>query len=403
MTIESPAVEEPQLTVLAGPMSSLLRGRFLRYFIPLLLVPVFGLAALIRGDNLLLPFRPIVTLEGDFGSKGDLFRDEEIQRILMRHHLRVHSTVSSSREIAVNEINQYDFVFPSGQPAAELIMARRRAANLYATVYHPFVSPIVIATFRQYALTLFDNGIVKPQRKTGDQLYYNIDMKKFLALVRERRSWDDVGIKKHGAPNGNNVLTHISNMCETNSAGTYMGLVAFVENGENAVENGQEAEALAKKIKPLLTNLGLTAPKEIFTPYIAPEGMGITPLAVVYEHQYLTYQLDRQARLGRPDLERVLLYPSPHFVTQPELISLNDKGDRLGELITRDPEMRRREAELGYRLLDSPGAPPGEELAKLLTTRHLPVPATGADNTRTLLPRVEDLERMIKIIGGCEK
>ncbi|MEV8630406.1 hypothetical protein AB0395_02000 [Streptosporangium sp. NPDC051023] len=351
-----------------------------------------------------MPLRPVVTLEGSMASKAELFDDEEVKRILMRHNLRVHSTVSSSREIAVHEISQYDFVFPSGQPAAELIMAERRSGNLHAAEYLPFVSPIVIATFRQYAQTLLDNGVATPQASSGgDPLYYDIDMKKFFALVRERKSWNDIGITRHGAPNGNNILAHTSDMCETNSAGTYLGLAAFVENQGKVVANGAEAEALAKRIKPLLTELGQTAPKGIFTPYIAPEGAGITLLVVVYEHQYLAYQLSFQAQWGRADSQRVLLYPSPHFVTQPELIALKSRADRLGELLMKDPELRRRTAELGYRLLDGPGVPPSQDLARVLTERHFPVPVTEGDNTRSLMPRVDDLEKMIKIIAGCRK
>ncbi|MEU9014902.1 hypothetical protein AB0D12_35190 [Streptomyces sp. NPDC048479] len=49
-----------------------------------------------------------------------------------------------------------------------------------------------------------------------------------------------------------------------------------------------------------------------------------------------------RAESKKLDSERVLLYPASQFVTQPQFIALNRDGDRLGELITRDPELRQR-------------------------------------------------------------
>jgi hypothetical protein len=53
-----------------------------------------------------------VTLEGKTGSKGDFFRDAEVERILMSYRIRVHVTQTGSRDVAIHDIDQYDFVFP---------------------------------------------------------------------------------------------------------------------------------------------------------------------------------------------------------------------------------------------------------------------------------------------------
>lgn len=56
------------------------------------LIAIAGVAALLPTGNLVLPFEATITLEGKTGSKGELFLDAEVQRILMKHHIIVHVT-----------------------------------------------------------------------------------------------------------------------------------------------------------------------------------------------------------------------------------------------------------------------------------------------------------------------
>ncbi|GAA2611513.1 hypothetical protein SMC26_10710 [Actinomadura fulvescens] len=387
---------EPTLNVSRRPGPSFLRRRFLLRFAALALAPVVGLGVLGGHDKMFLPFERIVVIKGKLASKGDYFEDAKVQRILMRRGIRVQITKSSSREVAVNSLGGYDFAFPSGQPAARLILDQRNARGLRAKQYRPFVSPIVLATFREYAETLARAGVARRQERAGP-LYYDLDMRGFLDLIKNGRRWNDLGIGRHGMANGNLVLAQTPDLCAANSAATYMGLIAFVANGDKAVGSAEEAVALARRIKPLLTEQGLPT-SEIFKTYAAPEGRQIAPIIVVYEHQFLAYQLDR-----RVDGDRVLMYPQPGFFPLPELISFNDKGDRLGELIVSDPELRRRAVELGYRLLDGPGAPPGKQLGAFLAERRIPAPAmTAPDLTRTVLPSVANLEKMLVEVGCTE-
>lgn len=62
---------------------------------------------------------------------------------------------------------------------------------------------------------------------------------------------------------------------------------------------------------------------------------------MIYEHQYLANQLHRRERFGELDGDRVLLYPSTVSQTQPTLVALNEDADRLGRLLTIDPDLRR--------------------------------------------------------------
>ena len=44
------------------------------------------------------------------------------------------------------------------------------------------------------------------------------------------------GLQNPGVSNGNGVLAQSPNICTSNSSGTYMGLVAFVQNGNATVD-----------------------------------------------------------------------------------------------------------------------------------------------------------------------
>jgi hypothetical protein len=274
--------------------------------------------------------------------------------------------------------------------------------------YRPFVSPIVLATYREYARTLEDERIAHPQSggATGgggdatDPLYYRLDMEKFLRQTHEGKRWNDLHLDRHGALNGNKVLAQTSDVCESNSGGTYLGLVSFVWHRNNAPRNAEEADTYADAIKNLLNEQGLPGSERAET-YLSVDGKSIAPISVIYEHQFLAHQIRYQARHGKPDRGRVLLYPSTRFVTEPQLVALTDDGERLGELVTKDPELQQKAMELGFRVRDATSDSTSDQLAAFLTGRGIQVPVTSGNDTKAVLPRLPLLERMIQTVGEC--
>jgi hypothetical protein len=161
----------------------------------------------------------------------------------------------------------------------------------------------------------------------------------------------------------------------------------------------EEAVKFADDIKPVLRDQGLSVTNPLSV-YLAPEGPQIAPIIVVYEHQYLAYQLSHRERFGELDSDRVLLYPNPLFESQPELIAFNEDADRLGQLLTTDPDLRRRALELGFRVITPGVADSSEQLSGFLPARGFPLPSPPSD-TKAVLPEVPLLERMISVVGGC--
>ncbi|MFE6195087.1 hypothetical protein [Streptomyces sp. NPDC057838] len=406
MPENGPAGGEPALNVTRRP-----RRRLRRALASALPVPVVGLALLVGSGNLLLPLRQVITIEAKMASKRDFFQDPEVERLLLKHGFRVHITNMGSREIARQDHEGYDVVFPSGQPAADLISRQRARANRPVLLFRPFVSPIVLATYRDYAEVLAAEGVARRLPGPGGRpMYYTLDMRKFLDLARGKRDgvrrdpdngyrWDEID-RGDRVRNGNKILAQTSDICEANSAGTYLGLVAFVEHGNDAPDDAAEAEALARKIKPLLVEQGLPSSERAET-YLSPDGQSIAPVSVIYEHQFLAHQIRHRAEKGVTDAERVLLYPSTRFVTEPQLVALTGDGARLGELVSKDPELQQRAMELGFRARNATGGTAGDALTRFLTERRIPVPTTSSDDTRAVLPSLPLLEKMIEIVGDC--
>ncbi|CAM5659858.1 hypothetical protein AB0H45_17835 [Streptomyces atroolivaceus] len=406
MFANRPAAEEPRLAVTRPP-----RRRLRRVLASALPVPVVGLVLLVASGNLLLPLRQVVDIEAKMASKRDFFQDPVVERLLMKHGFRVRITNMGSREIAKQDYEGYDVVFPSGQPAADLISRERARANRPVLLYRPFVSPIVLATYREYAEVLTAEGAAKRLSSSGGRpMYYTLDMRQFLDLARGKRKgaqrdpkdgyrWDEIDRNDH-VRNGNKILAQTSDICESNSAGTYLGLVAFVEHGNDAPDSEAEAEQLARKIKPLLVEQGLPSSERAET-YLSPDGQSIAPVSVIYEHQFLAHQIGYEAEKGATDDERVLLYPSTRFVTEPQLVALTGDGARLGELVSENRELQDRAMELGFRSRNATSGATSDELTRFLTERQIPVPTTSADDTRAVLPSLPLLEKMIEIVGDC--
>ncbi|MFJ9869319.1 hypothetical protein [Streptomyces sp. NPDC101165] len=396
---------EPRLKVGAPTVLPSRRSR-VRRLAPRAVAAATALCALVVfvQEHVTLPFTRIVTIEAKMASKADYFEDPEVQRLLVRHGFRVHITRMGSRGIAVQNYDSYDVVFPSGQPAADLITKRRATEGRPATTYRPFVSPIVLGTYREYAETLQEAGIATPLPGVpagAKPLYYSLDMEKFLRTTADGRRWDSLGVERHGIHNGNKVLAQTSDICEANSAGTYLGLVSYVWNHDNIPQNATEATRFAERIRLLLNDQGMPSSEKNET-YVSAEGKSISPIAVIYEHQFLAHQLAARADSGHVDSERVLLYPSAQTVTEPQLIALTPEGSRLGDLITTDPALQKRAMELGFRVRDAAGAAStSDALSRFLRARHIQAPVLSADDTKAVLPRLELLERMIEVVGDC--
>jgi hypothetical protein len=398
LDLAAPDAREPSLTV-RRPVPWFLRRQFLRSFTPVASLAIAGLVALFVSANLRLPFEKLVRLEGSMGAQAHFIDDERVRELLLRHHMRVNVVRQGSLAAVTGDLNSLDFVFASGQPAAERLVERRRAAGEYYSLKRVFVSPIVLATYREYAETLRAAGIATQQVTPGFDrpYYYNLDMAGFLDLVRTEKSWNDLNGRTHGVINGNQILAQTPNVCESNSGGTYVGLVSYVVHGR-VPNDEKEAADFATKIKSLISRQGLAviAPET----YFLPDGRQNAPIIVLYEHQYLAHQLDHRERFGKLNDDLVLLYPNTAFQAQALFIALNDDADRLGELLLTDPDLGDRALGLGLQVINPYGMNVSEQLSEHLAEQGVPEPSSNSD-TRAVLPDEPLLDKIISVVGDC--
>ncbi|GHH21806.1 hypothetical protein [Streptomyces lanatus] len=386
-----------------------------------------GLISLLVTGNALRPFDRITTIEARMASKSDYFKDPEVRRLLLQHGLRVDIHRLGSRGIATQSLKGMDAVFPSGQPAAKQILDRQDHS---VRSVRPFVTPLVLGTFRAYAETLEKMRVAtaQPTPGGGKTLYYNLDMHKFIGLLdgktgvdqdmgdqdgdeTEERAdtWNAIGFDRRGGrSNSGRVLVRTSSVCESNSAGTYLSILAFVKNEDSTPGAGQtdktkamkEAREVAGKIKPLIDLQGMWADEQADS-YLSALGESIAPISLIYEHQYLAHQIEYRQKHGSQDTDRVLLYPSPYALTEPQLISLSDKGDRLVDVIENDPRLRQRAIELGFRVRFSGEDGTSDQLNAYLGEHGIQVPTPNRDETKVYEPDLDVLQEIINSVGSC--
>ncbi|MFD1540972.1 three-helix bundle dimerization domain-containing protein [Nonomuraea guangzhouensis] len=324
------------------------------------------------------PPPPLTTVRGVIGSeKKAFFEDPQVLKAFADKGVKVEVEPAGSRQIATSvDLGRYDFAFPSSAPAGELIQRKRHVSAKYT----PFSSPMAIATFKPIADLLTKAGVVKQ----GAVLTFNVD--RYLELLTTDVKWAQL-TGNTVYPVDKNILVSTTDPRTSNSAAMYLAITSYVANGD-AIVHGATAE---KNVLPLLTKLftsqGYTdnTSEGPFDEYLTV-GMGPTPMVWIYEAQFV----DAAAR-GQIKPEMVLMYPSPTVLSKHTLVPLNTAGDRVGRLLSTDPELQRLAAEHGFRSGDA------TQFAKVAADHQVPVAKDLIDVVD--IPSYDTLEHLLKGVG----
>ncbi|MCV2357502.1 hypothetical protein LNV08_00775 [Paucibacter sp. TC2R-5] len=281
-----------------------------------------------------------VALRGLIGSEKEaFFADQRVKQALAAHGISVVVEKAGSREIAGRfDPKQYDFGFPSGAPAAQQLKAAAKAAS----VYNPFYTPIVFASWRPIAEILVANGIAAKQ---GD-FYYVVDLPALIALIDKGARWRDLR-KSEAFATGKAVLINSTDVRTSNSAAMYLALASYLANEQQIVQSAAEVDKVMPVLAPLFLRQGFQEQSSAgpFEDYLAL-GMGKAPLLVAYESQMVEFWLKNPERLKS---EMVLLYPKPTVFSKHVLVPYTPGGVRLGEALETDPKLRELAHEYGFR------------------------------------------------------
>ena len=300
----------------------------------------YSRTALVNNQQAQLAQQQAITARGLIGSeKEPFFQDERVRAVLERHGVTVNVQKAGSRSIANSyDAKQFDFGFPSGAPAAAQLKAAAKASN----VYTPFYTPIVLASWKPIAEILMANGIVSKR----DDFYYVIDLPALLQLAEKGARWRD--LKDSAAfSTGKAVLPASTDVRSSNSAAMYLALASYVLNGQQVVQSQGDLDRVLPLVAPLFLRQGFQESSSAgpFEDYLAL-GMGKAPLLVAYESQLVEFWLKHPQRKSS---DMVMLYPQPTLYSKHVLVPFTPAGDRVGQLLESDPELRALAQEYGFR------------------------------------------------------
>src|SRR4029077_18119241 len=179
------------------------------------------------------------------------FQDSGVIQVFRDNGYDVQVDTAGSRQIATSiELSKYDFAFPAGVPAGQKIKSDRKAK----AVYQPFYTPMAIATFKPIVQLLITKGVAK-----DNGTYVSFDMKAFLDLVAKGTRWSQIPGSATLYPSTKSILITSTDVRTSNSAAMYLSLASYVANGNNIVQDPNQAANVVPSVAPIFTEQGLTA------------------------------------------------------------------------------------------------------------------------------------------------
>jgi len=284
--------------------------------------------------------RTTVTVRGVIGSEKEPFFDD--QRVMDRLGclgFRVDVDSKGSRDMLdalARGGHGYAFAFPGSTAAAEKIMTSVGVTDKIPL----FSSPMVVATFRPIVDVLRNAGVIQKASNGKDVL----DIAALLALVREGKTWDQLP-GNTAYPVHKTVLLSTTDPQDSNSAIMYLSIASQVANKGAIVTTDAQVQQVLPDLCRLIFDQGdkPETSQVLFDNYLL-EGMGRTPMALVYEAQYAT-------TAPKPPLAKdsEMLFPRPTVYSRHTLIPLTSDGTAVGKALRDDPELVRLAAEHGFR------------------------------------------------------
>ena len=241
----------------------------------------------------------VTEVRGVIGSeKRPFFDDPEVEQRLKELGFNVSVETSGSREIAEKQdLNAYDFAFPSSAPAAEKIKGKVAGSEQF----EPFYSPMAIATFTPVVDVLTREGVVRDAGGTTV-----LDMNAYIDLAQSDKRWRDLG-PEVASPRRVQIST--TDIRTSNSAAMYLSILSWLFS-ERAPEMKDNVDQLSGAIIPFFSGQGYTSSSSAgpFADYLS-KGIGAAPMVMIYEAQYLGEAMRDTPRLHA---DGQLVYPRPH-------------------------------------------------------------------------------------------
>lgn len=320
----------------------------------------------------------VTEVRGVIGSeKRPFFDDPEVEQRLKELGFNVSVETSGSREIAEKQdLNAYDFAFPSSAPAAEKIKGKVAGSEQF----EPFYSPMAIATFTPVVDVLTREGVVRDAGGTTV-----LDMNAYIDLAQSDKRWRDLG-PEVASPRRVQIST--TDIRTSNSAAMYLSILSWLFS-ERAPEMKDNVDQLSGAIIPFFSGQGYTSSSSAgpFADYLS-KGIGAAPMVMIYEAQYLGEAMRDTPRLHA---DGQLVYPSPTVLAAHTVVGFTEEGKNLGRALVEDATLQELAARHGFRPNNS------QVFADVMAEHSLTPPSDLADSIAP--PSYDRLEDLITRVG----
>jgi hypothetical protein len=279
----------------------------------------------------------IVQLAGS----STFYSDSNVAGELRRLGVVVQTTSLGSRQICTepNVIATYDVSNSGSAASATCVVKLVQRAGKTPDEASPYDGLMVIMTYKPIVALLEQLHIAS--EVNGITVF---DMAKYLKVFASGERW--TGIPGNTTyRNKSRILLWATNPKESNSGGMLADIAYAAQIGGDTPTSIGPHDPHVPVIRSLFTGLGSI---ENHTPVLLNQfltgGMGVYPMAMVYENDYLSSELNHEAQ----DPNLTVMYPTPDVLADNTLVAWTPTGRKLIDKL-QSPAMAAPEEAHGYR------------------------------------------------------
>jgi hypothetical protein len=256
-----------------------------------------------------------------YGSeKKGFLHDEEIQKIMRKQYgLEVDGTKMGSLEMSAGSLEGLDALWPSSELAAAVFVSRHPGLSFKKA--NIFSSPIVFFSWPKITEALIRVKIVQKR----EDVYYVIDLKRFLDMMVAKKSWKSLGVQYQTG----NISVRCTDPRKSNSGFLLSGLLAIILNDGQMVDT----ESIQRHLPTLISifkSMGYMENSSgiLFDKYIK-QGQGAFPVISNYESLMVEFYNAHPEQGEQVRKNIYVLIPEPTVWSEHPLIALTEKGKQL--------------------------------------------------------------------------
>ena len=262
--------------------------------------------------------------------KLDFLNKPEVARVLAEEYdLRCDCTPADSIEMArtLPLGPEDDFLWLGDQSTLSIYRDRGETP---VGIDNVFNSPLVLYSWAPIVDALVAEGVARAEAGGA----YSIDMAGFVALVREGRTWADLGVPQlHGK-----IKVRTTDPAASTSGFLFAGLLANTLNGGDVV-NATSVTPLLPIIPDFYGGFMPTASADLFEQFLTT-GMGANPIVALYESQVIEFVIQHPSQRDQIGQQVRIVYPRPTVWTSHPFVARTANGARLLEAL-KDPDIQR--------------------------------------------------------------